>query len=129
MRRVGVALTIMAACSGGADTAQAAAQRYVAAWNAGDSGAIYDMLVERERRAWEELAPSLPGGTEAGLSPRQRFAGMILELWGDNRGSAEVVRVEANESKGVAVLKLHGNEDKVALVREDGGWWISLGAP
>ena len=129
MRRVGVALTIMAACSGGADTAQEAARRYVAAWNAGDSGAIYDMLVERERKAWEEVVPYLPGGRQAPGSPRERFASMIQQLWGDNRGSAEVVRVEATESRGVAVLKLRGNEDKVALVREDGGWWISLGAP
>lgn len=100
MRRVGIALTVMAACSGGADTAQEAAQRCVAAYNAGNSGAIYNMLVAAERKAWEDLAPSLPGGSEAGLSPRQRFAGMVRQLWGDNRGSAEVIRVDANESSG-----------------------------
>jgi hypothetical protein len=127
MRTIIVCGALMAACSGEAETAAEAARRFVAAYNRGDSGAIYDLLVESERTAWEEVVPSLPGGPEAPGSPRKKFASMIEQLWGDNRGSVELLRVDASGDRGRATIKQGDKELGLSLVREGGAWWVSLG--
>jgi hypothetical protein len=129
MARLLLGAALLAACSAGADTAEEAARRFASAYSRGDGGAIYDLLTERERRGWELLAPSLPGGEATGLSPRERFAAAVDALLGPRRETVEFVRVEGGGDRARAWLRRGDDYMEITLVREERAWRVSYTLP
>ncbi len=118
--------TFLQAGCGEQHTAERVVQRFVDAHSGAEDEATFDMLVRREKDAWEAGMRTAPGDNFR-YSARTRYGTMRRALWGETKAPTKILSIEHRDQHLAVAKVLCGSRVfTINVVREEGEWRLAF---